>query len=349
MTNNKDKITVFWSWQSDTSPKENRNFIEGCLKKAAKKIGYKNAIIIEIDRDTKNVGGAPKVFETILTKIRIADVFVWDATLVYSNPRPSPNPNVLIEYGYALSILGDGRLIGVMNIANKQDADGLPFDLQERRWPIRYSFSMQNRHINFICNKIHWFKNYFQEKRSRVRNELINDLASALQAALNEPKKGVFFSDVDYYAAKALWAVIDSDWMRNWAAKRFKNIQFEVSRYIDRLYDYLYETEKPENKFNNAKLKQCHEKYIISLKAYLSAVAEEMIYDGENALVISVKRSDYRDDYDEEYDRQIGILKEKVNAVYEAWESYVSDLRGFYPEIIWNAPQDNSDFAGRVQ
>src|SRR5688572_24306321 len=132
-----NKFTVFWSWQSDSDTAINRNFIQDCVERAAKNVGKGDGVIIAVDRDTKGVGGTPNIADTILAKIRAADIFVWDATLAYSKPRPAPNPNVMLEFGYALAILGDGRMIGVLNEAGAS-AEELPFDLKHRRWPLTY-------------------------------------------------------------------------------------------------------------------------------------------------------------------------------------------------------------------
>src|SRR5262249_21846298 len=47
-------------------------------------------------------------------------------------PRPTPNPNVLIEYGYALKNLGESRVLAVMNTAFG-GPELLPFDLRGKR------------------------------------------------------------------------------------------------------------------------------------------------------------------------------------------------------------------------
>lgn len=58
-----------------------------------------------------------------------------------------------------------------------------------------------------------------------------------------------------------------------------------------------------------------------------------MVPDGPKAFVISVKRSEYREGYDEKYDRQVNALLEKIKNVWEAWKSYIEQLRLRYPEI----------------
>ena len=52
------------------------------------------------------------------------------------------NPNVLIEYGYALRCHGHDNIIAVLNTAfGESHTDNLPFDLRHLRWPIKYHLS----------------------------------------------------------------------------------------------------------------------------------------------------------------------------------------------------------------
>ncbi len=97
---------------------------------------------LELDKDTKNVPGSPAIFDTILSKIETARVVVSDLTFVgrREDGRPIPNPNVLIEYGYALNKPGPTRIFAVMNEAyGKASNQSLPFNLAHIRFPIRYS------------------------------------------------------------------------------------------------------------------------------------------------------------------------------------------------------------------
>ena len=128
--------TIFYSWQSDHPNKTNRGFIETALVQAAKAIRNDDTLDVEpvIDRDTANVPGSPDIAGTIFEKIAAADVFVADVSNVSPEGarRSSPNPNVLIELGYALRALGPGRVILVMNLAYGT-IEQLPFDLRGRR------------------------------------------------------------------------------------------------------------------------------------------------------------------------------------------------------------------------
>lgn len=152
-------ITVFYSWQSDLSGSTNRNFIETALRAAADALRVDESIDVEpvIDRDTAGVPGSPDISSTIFEKIDHADIFVCDVSIVNRDVieaidairaldhntvlsgiandivvRPTPNPNVLIELGYALKVLGLKRIVLVLN-----DAYGapelLPFDLRLKR------------------------------------------------------------------------------------------------------------------------------------------------------------------------------------------------------------------------
>jgi hypothetical protein len=127
--------TVFYSWQSDLPNATNRGLIGAALEKAAKALRNDETLQIEpvIDRDTAGVPGIPDIGATIFEKIANAQVFVCDVSLINQQAqKPTPNPNVLIELGYALSVLGSRRIIMVMNQAFGP-VEQLPFDLRIKR------------------------------------------------------------------------------------------------------------------------------------------------------------------------------------------------------------------------
>jgi hypothetical protein len=130
------KATVFFSWQSDIRAAACRTLIQQALEGAAKTIACDDSIAVEpvIDRDTQDVPGAPDIGATILAKIDSAAVFVADVTIVgaTASGKPTPNPNVLIELGYALRTLGWARILLVQNVAFG-GPEALPFDLRQKR------------------------------------------------------------------------------------------------------------------------------------------------------------------------------------------------------------------------
>jgi len=162
---------IFYSWQSDLPNNTNRGFIGDALEKAIKSIRNDDSIKIEpvIDRDTQNVPGSPDIVNTIFEKIDEAQIFVCDVSIINSNlsnsrnrrfvqkildsflnflyknsnSRPTPNPNVLNEHGYAMKTLGEGKIIMVMNTAFGS-IEQLPFDLRQRR-VITYNMPVDNQ------------------------------------------------------------------------------------------------------------------------------------------------------------------------------------------------------------
>ena len=130
------KRTIFYSWQSDLDSRTNRNLIEDALKRAIKAIARDQDAGVEpvLDRDTANIIGTPDIAQSILAKIATADIFVADVSII-STPqqgRPTPNPNVLVELGYAVAELGWENVVLVMNSVYG-GPDQLPFDLRGRR------------------------------------------------------------------------------------------------------------------------------------------------------------------------------------------------------------------------
>lgn len=169
--------SVFYSWQSDRPAREGRNFIEKALETAvariARDVNVEEAVRsgLELDKDTKNVPGSPPIFQTILTKIERASVFVADLTICGTccGGTSTPNPNVLIEYGWALKSLGYFQVITVMNEAyGKPSAESLPFDLAHMRFPITYNVP----------------DNASDSQRQTERNQLVQKLESAVRAVL---------------------------------------------------------------------------------------------------------------------------------------------------------------------
>ncbi len=126
---------VFYSWQSDLPSRGNRGLIGDALERAIRAIANDEAASLEpvLDRDTAGLGGTPDIAHSILAKISAADVFVADVSIVSEGTRrPSPNPNVLVELGYAAAELGWENIVLVQNTAFG-GPELLPFDLRGRR------------------------------------------------------------------------------------------------------------------------------------------------------------------------------------------------------------------------
>ena len=169
--------TIFYSWQSDRPNRTNRNFIEGALAQAIRRLGrtdnelYASPRDLALDKDTKGVPGSPPVADTIFRKIEECAVFIPDLTFCGQTDRgrPIPNANVLIEHGWALAKLGRERIVAVMNDAYGEPTEtSLPFHLRHTRWPHRFTLG----------------PNADTAERSRVRQELVRHFERAIAEAL---------------------------------------------------------------------------------------------------------------------------------------------------------------------
>lgn len=165
---------VFYSWQSDLPNATNRGFIQQALENAAKALRKDGSLQVEpvVDRDTIGVPGSPNIAETIFGKINQASVFVCDVSIINQgvrghlpDARSTPNPNVLLELGYALKRLGDNRIVLVQNVAYGEP-ELLPFDLRMRR-VIRYRVTKED------------------QDRASERKNLEKQLIDALRASLS--------------------------------------------------------------------------------------------------------------------------------------------------------------------
>lgn len=133
-----EPLKIFYSWQSWTPGARNRAFIEDALDQVLEQVNEVYGKPLIIDRNTKNLPGAPAIADAILEKIEQCAVFLADVTLVIRDEEhASPNPNVMLELGYAVKCLGWDRIILVMNKAFGSP-EQLPFDLRHRRWPLSY-------------------------------------------------------------------------------------------------------------------------------------------------------------------------------------------------------------------
>jgi hypothetical protein len=173
--------TIFYSWQSDISTSINRNFIRDALEKAIEEVT--ESLNLEesprLDQDTFGIPGSPEIFNTILKKIESCAIFVADMTVIAHTEQDQaiPNPNVLIEYGYALKAISSEHIICVMNEYFGSAEDSLPFDLRHRRWPIRYNLGEEAS---------------AEEKRKQkeqLKTELGNALKPIIETGILRPKE----------------------------------------------------------------------------------------------------------------------------------------------------------------
>ncbi len=215
----KESFKVFYAWQSNRPNNLCRNLIRNALDDAKKQLNNDPDIqdTVEIDQDTQDTPGSPAIADTILQKIGDCSAFVADLTFIATGAKQvTPNPNVLLEYGYALHALGAQRIVGVFNEAFGKPED-LPFDLRYRRFPIRYRASDDSQ----------------DEEAETLRREERKKLAKALARAI----KAIVTKSKDHVSAPVLTPTDGEDRVRE--VSRVANEVVETTIYVDELGNKL--------------------------------------------------------------------------------------------------------------
>lgn len=119
---------VFYSWESDLPNSFSRSSL------VARTNNSSISCVVSIDESFELAPTVAAVAWSIIGGGCNAHVFVCDVSIINarSTNRPTPNPNVLIELGYAIKVLGWHRIIMVMNTAFAP-VEQLPFDLRLKR------------------------------------------------------------------------------------------------------------------------------------------------------------------------------------------------------------------------
>jgi len=167
------EYTLFFSWQSDKN-KTNKVLSEA-LNKAVNDIKIYHGYTINVEESTSNTPGSPQIVQTILDKIDSCDIFLADITPVcdYSKQlgnnqsitKQVPNPNVLMELGYAMSAVGMDYTICAAH-QGEWNSNDLPFDINHNRI---FQFTSSNCDLS---NKILEVIEYIQ-KNGRHRHRAV--------------------------------------------------------------------------------------------------------------------------------------------------------------------------------
>jgi hypothetical protein len=161
------KLKLFYSWQTETDTRYNRNFILTCIEKAVKNLNKKpefKDVEFIIQEGVKGEPGSPGVASKINDeRIPNCDIFIADLSVVnqigklakwiqkYFDKkefRPSQNNNVIHEYGIATHAIGTEKIISVLNNtygSPNENSNNIPFDLRHLRFPVSYNYSSKTK------------------------------------------------------------------------------------------------------------------------------------------------------------------------------------------------------------
>lgn len=149
---------IFYSWQSDIDVSDNKNYIEKCLRKAISRLSndIDFSIYLAIDKATNKRVGTIDISDSIFKKINTSKIFVADVSIINFRAKKykkTPNPNVLIELGYAARTLGWENIICVFN-TKYGTPEMLPFDLRNRRVLLYNSDKDKDELVNALFSAI---------------------------------------------------------------------------------------------------------------------------------------------------------------------------------------------------
>lgn len=206
-------FTVFYAWQSDLDEDVGKKFIRKAAEVAIKSLSRE--LVLDdsprLDHDTKDVSGLPVISDTIMRKIDDCAVFLADVSLVAEvidkrdadqgrPPKRLPNPNVLIELGYAWARIGWPRLILVMN-KRHGDQEQLPFDLRNRRYPHGFEIASDRHDLEAKLGELADYlklaiKGVLQQEHQRV-TDIVRKLDGATIHFLRHHSGDSHFWEVD--------------------------------------------------------------------------------------------------------------------------------------------------------
>mgnify|MGYP003306667157 FL=1 len=149
---------IFYSWQSDIDVSDNKNYIEKCLRRAISRLSndIDFSIYLDIDKATNKRVGTIDISDSIFKKINTSKIFVADVSIINFRAKKykkTPNPNVLIELGYAARTLGWENIICVFNTKYGTPVM-LPFDLRNRRVLLYNSDKDKDELVNALFSAI---------------------------------------------------------------------------------------------------------------------------------------------------------------------------------------------------
>ena len=173
----KEIKNIFYSWQSDLDSDSTINFIENVIGIVIKELKKEGELRVEpvLDRDISGETGSPDITRAIFDKVKNSCIFIGDVSIIKKirsekKVKSTPNPNVLIELGYALGVIGEEKVILVMN-EHFGKVGTLPFDLS-------------HRHVKTFTLTPNASKEDIEEAETVLKRKLKSEIKQILQ---NEP------------------------------------------------------------------------------------------------------------------------------------------------------------------
>lgn len=220
--------------------------------------------------------------ESIFSKIEQCDILVADLSIINagSNGRLTPNPNVLLEVGFAAKAISWTNIVCVYNCEYGKVED-LPFDIRTRK-PIIYNTTngnsesknaitkaLKNQLTSIILNRIIDKKEYLSTKRT---------IDLSIQSILVDMCRIIFDLDSnDKYNYGKLLQMSTESLIKLLLHKQFlgfflfRNIETNIDEFVEFFNDSL------ETYFLNDKEKRLLAKLVFSLRDYQKYLHSENV------------------------------------------------------------------------
>ena len=278
------KVNIFYSWQSDLPNAKNRSLIETSLKNAIKMIKDEIDEVSDvlIESDSRDDLGTPDLVESIFSKIEQCDILVADLSIINagSNGRLTPNPNVLLEVGFAAKAISWTNIVCVYNCEYGKVED-LPFDIRTRK-PIIYNTTNGNSESknaltkvlktqlsSIILNRIIDKKEYLSTKRTvdLSLQSILVDLCGIIFDVNSNDKYN--YSKLLHMSTESIMKVLLHKEFLGFYL--FRNIETNIDEFVEFFNDSL------ETYFLNDKEKRLLAKLVFSLRDYQKLLHSENV------------------------------------------------------------------------
>ncbi|MCA9521063.1 MAG: hypothetical protein KC609_08825 [Myxococcales bacterium] len=129
------RVRVFYSWQANRPIATNRAFIREVIDTIGLGAAERSLDVEACLERGEGNGPEREIPASIFARVESVDLVLADVTCAIEDAterRCAPNPNVLLELGYAAKCHGWDRVVCVANLAHG-GVERLPFDLCHRR------------------------------------------------------------------------------------------------------------------------------------------------------------------------------------------------------------------------
>lgn len=316
-----ENYNIFYSWQSDLPTKVNNYFIKECLQKAIKNLKSDSSLDISprLDKDTKNKTGSPPIVDTIFKKIDKCQIFVCDVTIVnngtitrfFSN-RLMPNPNVMIELGYAIKRLGWDRIICINNNYFAK-VEALPFDIKQNRITQYQLNPKESKYQNGKSKEK--LVSVLRDSLKRIIENYDSILEEYKRIEIDDHDRGIFRLSEEIISGQALIELIDF----------VGNCYFYDQNEMKKTRDYAYFLKLDQNQFLTEEIKLMAEELVNAIEnmlttcgTYMGTHYKEILDEGTMELTTNAR---------------VRLLVYSETNMRESEEEYLAYLRKVHEKI----------------